>query len=55
MRNVKNTRLDTPKKSTVIHVPFSLEAWKRIKEVAAEKGMPASTFVRVASLAAAEK
>lgn len=39
----------------VVHVSFPDDIWVKIKEVAASKGMSASTFVRVASLAAAEK
>lgn len=45
----------TSEKKTVVHVPFTMEAWKMIKEKAASTGMSAATFVRVASLAACEK
>lgn len=40
---------------TVVHIQFSVDAWKQIKERAAATGMTASSFVRVASLAACEK
>ena len=45
----------TSEKKTVVHVPFTMEAWKMIKEKAASTGMSAATFVRVASLAACDK
>lgn len=55
-KSTKSTRqVGHTQKKMVVHVPFTEEAWRKIKEVAAAKGMPAATYVRTASLAAAEK
>ncbi len=56
-QKVKGNEVGHTNKSdkTVVHIQFSVDAWKQIKERAAATGMTASSFVRVASLAACEK
>lgn len=55
MKSKKEKKVGHTRERAVVHVAFSADAWQRIRDVAAAKGMSASTFVRVASLAAAEK